>query len=154
MIWFSSFPRYLNTQILFSTLPNALISFAFLSEGVCVCFPPFPLSLSLSNTHSFAEWFWPVCVIHCLSFTASYFLRDFIVLCIFFILSLCRGFPHGGGWVSTCSNSTRSKVFFYSGLRGCVLGEKIETWYNEHEFCSSRYHCTGVSLLLLRMAVS
>lgn len=76
-----SFPRYLNTQILFSTLLNALISFAFLSEGVCVCFPHF---LSLSNTHSSAEWFWPVCVIHCLSFTASYFLRDFIVLCIFF----------------------------------------------------------------------
>lgn len=30
----------------------------------------------------------------------------------FFILSLSRGFPHGGGWVSTCSNSTRSKVCF------------------------------------------
>lgn len=40
-----SFPRYLNTQILFSTLLNALISFAFLSEGVCVShlFPPLSL---------------------------------------------------------------------------------------------------------------
>lgn len=69
-----------------------------ISQRGCVCFPPFPLSLS--NTHSFAEWFWPVCVIHCLSFTASYFLRDFIVLCIFLFSLSVVDFPTVvAGWV-------------------------------------------------------